>query len=264
VTPPEPYSFTFEPLFLVLGAAGVVLYARAARGQAVARWRVAIFALGVLLIVGAVNSPLETLAAHYLLVVHLLQNVMVADWAPPLLVLGLTLAMRAAVARRGGRAFTWLTRPKIALAVWLVGWYGIHFAGFYDFALRNPWALNVEHALLIVIGLLFWWPVFSASPHELASLVKVAYLFAGFLGASFLGHALLFSSTPFYDYYTEVPRLWGLSASEDQTYGGLLMNVEQSLVFLAAVAYFLVRLVQEEQEHEGELPPGRQNQTGEH
>jgi cytochrome c oxidase assembly factor CtaG len=243
----SPYAFSFEPLFLALGALALVLYGRAARAEPAPRGNIVLFVLGVLLIAGALNSPLETLAADYLLLVHLLQNVMIADWAPPLLILGLTPAMRAAVARRGGRPFAFLTRPKVALPVWLVGWYGIHLALFYDFALGNPWALNLEHALLVTIGFHFWWPVFSDEPHLLSTPLTIGYLGAGFVGSMFLGLALTFSQTPVYGYYTEVPRIWGLSAVQDQNFGGILMSTEQAIVFLAAITYFLVRLLREEE-----------------
>jgi cytochrome c oxidase assembly factor CtaG len=250
---PDPYSFTFEPLFLALALVASLAYGRALRNEQVPARRILLFALGVVLIAGALNSPLETLAANYLLLIHLLQNVMIADWAPPLLILGLTPAMRAGLARRGGSVFAWLTRPRVALPVWLVGWYGIHLAGFYDFALRNPWALNLEHGILIAIGFLFWWPVFSEEPQHVSTPIKLAYLGGGFVGSAFLGLALTFSSTPIYDFYTEVPRLWGLSPPQDQNFGGILMNGEQALVFLTAITYFLVCLLGEEEEKERAL-----------
>ncbi len=90
---------------------------------------------------------------------------MVADWAPLLLVLGLTPSMREAIARRGGAPFASVTRLRVALPVWLAGWYLVHLAAFYDTALENPWLLNVEHLVLLAIGLLFWWPVISDVPH---------------------------------------------------------------------------------------------------
>jgi putative membrane protein len=247
VSPPPASSFSFEPVFLALCVAAAVLYAVWARSDPPPWWRVALFTLGLVLIAGALNSPLETIAVHYLLLIHLLQNVMIADWAPPLLILGLTPAMRAAVARRGGRVFAWVTRPKVALPVWLVGWYGIHLAVFYDFALRNTWALNVEHALLIAIGLVFWWPVFSEEPHAVSAPVKVGYLGAAFVGSVFLGLGLTFSDAPFYDFYEAAPRLWGLSPVQDQNFGGILMNLEQAAVFLAAILYYLLKLIPEDE-----------------
>jgi cytochrome c oxidase assembly factor CtaG len=246
VSAPPASSFSFEPLFLALTAVAAVLYWAAARRDPPGR-RAFLFALGLLLIVGALNSPLETIAVNYLLLIHLLQNVMIADWAPPLILLGLTPAMRGAIARRGGAAFAWITRPKIALPAWLVAWYGIHLAVFYDFALRNPWALNIEHALLVAVGLLFWWPVLAGEPHDVSVPVKIGYLGAAFVGSVFLGLGLTFSETPFYDFYAEAPRLWGLSPSQDQNFGGILMNVEQAAVFLAAILYYVVRLMPEEE-----------------
>jgi putative membrane protein len=244
---PDPYGVTFEPLYLALALVAAIGYAAAARRDPVPSWRIALFALGLLLVAGALNSPLETLATHYLVLIHLLQNVMISDWAPPLLILGLTPAMRAAIARRGGRAFAFATRSRVALPVWLAGWYLIHLAAFYDAALRNPWLLNVEHALLILIGLLFWWPVISDVPNAASTPMRIAYVGIGFVGSAFLGLALTFSGTPFYPYYEDVPRLWGLSPVEDQNLGGVLMTGEQALVFLTAIAALLLRLLREEE-----------------
>lgn len=251
--PPDPYAFSFEPLFLGLAALAAVLYGRAARREHVPRGRGVLFGLGLVLVAGALNSPLETLAAGYLLLVHLLQNVIVADWAPPLLVLGLTPPMRAAIARAGGRPLAWATRPQVALPVWLVGWYVIHFAAFYDAALENPWLLNVEHLLLLAIGCLFWWPLLADVPHAPSTPLRIGYLGAGFVGSVFLGLALTFSGSAFYDTYERAPRLWGLSPAEDQNLGGVLMTGEQAVVFLAAIAYFVVRLLREEEAKERAL-----------
>ena len=183
-----------------------------------------LFGLGLVLVVIPVNSPLETLATERLLLIHLLQNVMIADWAPPLLILGLTPTMRAALARIGGRPFAALTRPVVSLPVWLVGWYAIHWGVFYDFALRHPAALNVEHLILVAIGLIFWWPLLSDEPRRVSTPMRIAYLGVGFVASAFLGLAFTFSASPFYDYYAGAPRLWGLWPAKDQNLGGMLMT----------------------------------------
>ena len=54
--------------------------------------------------------------------------------------------------------------------------FSFHLAGFYDLALRNPWLLNLEHAALIAIGLLFWWPVLSDAPRAVGVGLKLGYL----------------------------------------------------------------------------------------
>jgi hypothetical protein len=52
-------------------------------------------------------TPLDTLALHYLLVMHLLQNVVLAEWGPLLVVVGLTPAMARELERiPGARTLT--------------------------------------------------------------------------------------------------------------------------------------------------------------
>jgi cytochrome c oxidase assembly factor CtaG len=232
-------AFSFEPLFLALAAAAGVLYWRAARADPPPRWRAATLGGGAFLIAAALNSPLETIAAHYLLLMHLLQNALIADVAPLLVVLGLTPRMRDALARRGAGRI----RSRWILPVWLGAWYCTHIAVFYDWALRSGWGLNVEHAILIAAGLLFWWPIASG---RLTPPAGLAYLAVAFVGSSFLGLAYIFSSSPFYAFYEHAPRLWGLSPVRDQNLGGILMNGEQTLVFLLAIGWFVWRLLEEE------------------
>jgi putative membrane protein len=246
---PSASSFSFEPAFLVLGAAAVYGYVRLSRAvEKPSAGRATLFGVGVALIALPLNSPLETIAVHYLLVIHLLQNVMIADWSPPLLILGLTPAMRDRVAALGGRPFALLTRPRFALPFWLIVWYGVHLPPFYDWALRRGWPLNLEHGLLILAGLLFWWPVFANEPHRVPTAVRLAVLGMAFIGSAFLSLAYIFSARAFYAFYEHAPRLWGLSATKDQNLGGILMNVEQLAVFFAALSYFLLRLLSEEDE----------------
>ena len=251
----SPWTPTFEPLFAALGAVAVWLYMRAWRSAdpRPPAWRAWLYGLGVALIVLALNSPLETIAVEHLLLFHLLQNVVISDWAPPLLLLGLTPVMRAALAARLGGWFAWVTRPAIALAVWLVTWYAIHLAALYDAFLRHPGLLNLEHAVLIAVGLLFWWPVLCDAPRSVPTLGRLAYVFSAFVGSAFLGLALTFSP-PVYDYYEELPaRLWGISAAQDQNLGGILMSTEQAVVLFSAIVWLLLRLFREEQEAEARL-----------
>jgi cytochrome c oxidase assembly factor CtaG len=242
---PSATSFSFEPLFLVLSVAAGALYARAARRDPPGSARAAAFGTGLFLVAASLDSPLETIAAHYLLLVHLLQNALIADLAPPLLILGLTRGMQQAIARRGGRPFALVVRARVTLPLWLLAWYGTHAGPFYEWALRTGWGLNVEHAILIAAGLLFWWPLLT---RRLSNAVALAYLGIGFAGSVFLGLAYIFSTSPFYGFYERAPRLWGLSPVRDQNLGGVLMNAEQTAVFLVAIGWFVWQLLEEEHE----------------
>jgi cytochrome c oxidase assembly factor CtaG len=249
---PSPWSVRFEPAFVVLAAIAVVLYVRAWRREPGAAWRTWCFGIGIALIVGALNSPLETIAIEYLVLFHLLQNVMISDWAPLLLLLGLTPAMRAGIATRGGNLFETITRPAITLPIWLVAWYVIHLGPVYDAAVRSDVLLGIEHAVLITVGLMFWWPILCDTPRSLATLGRIAYVLAAFVFSAFLGLALTFSP-PFYTYYENRPRLWGITAEQDQNLGGILMSTEQAIVMFSAVVWLLVRLLREEEAAEERL-----------
>jgi putative membrane protein len=232
-------AFSFEPLYLAFALAAAALYWREARGVAPPRWRIVAFASGLFLTAASLNSPLETIASKYLLLMHLLQNALIADVAPLLVVLGLTPEMRDGLTRRGlGRL-----RSRWILPLWLGAWYLTHLAPFYDWALRTGWGLNIEHGILIAAGLLFWWPIVSG---RLSPPAGLGYLAVAFIGSSFLGLAYIFSSSPFYSFYEHAPRLWGLSPTRDQNLGGIFMNGEQTLVFLLAIGWFVVRLLDEE------------------
>ena len=232
-------SFSFEPAFLVLAVAAAGTYVWAARTDRPSTRRAVVFGVGLFLIAASLNSPLETIAAKRLLLIHLLQNALIADLAPPLILLGLTPAMRGRLDALGLRRL----RARYALPAWLAAWYGVHIAGFYDWALRTGWALNIEHALLILGGLAFWWPLVSG---RLSPPPALAYLGAGFVASSFLGLALIFSSRPFYPFYEHAPRLWGLSPVRDQNLGGIVMNGEQTLVFLLAIGWYVWRLFEDD------------------
>jgi cytochrome c oxidase assembly factor CtaG len=246
VTPPAS-SFTFEPGFAVAAVLAAAVYLRAARRERVPGWRRATCISGLVLMAAPLNSPLETIAVHYLLLGHLVQNALIADVAPPLVLLGLTPAMGTAIAGRLGpvgrmlaTGFTW--------PLWVVGWYATHLTRPYTYALEHPLALDAEHAFLIFIGLCFWWPVIVPTARRMTSGVAVLYLLGAFVAASFLGLAYTFIPDPLYPYYVHAPRLWGISAARDQNLGGVVMTAEQSAVFLTAVALTLLRLLAEDEE----------------
>ena len=132
---------------------------------------------------------------------HLLQNVIIADWAPPLFLLGLTAPMIAAVGRP--RAVRWAVRPQVALPVWLATWYVIHLPVVYDYALRNRAVLGVEHLAFIVAGLMFWWP--DIVPGSLTQRGRVLYLFIAMVTMMPLSFAIALID-PLYDFCRETPR----------------------------------------------------------
>jgi cytochrome c oxidase assembly factor CtaG len=214
-------------------------YALAARGVRLPRERVAAAALGLVLLFAAFATELEPLANHTFLWAHLLQNVVLAEWVPALLVLGLP----PALARRWS-AFP-LFRPLVALPLWLAAYYVWHLPWLYDLALRHPHSLlHLEHLTYLLAGTCLWWPVVHGTH---SSGAKAAYLFAAFVLASPLGLLLALIPRAVYPFYAHAPRTWGPAPLADQQIAGVTMAAEEALVFFAVFAAYLLRFLQEEQ-----------------
>ncbi len=221
-----------------------------------ARWRIACFLVAMVLLLVVSATPLHTLAMHYLLTIHLLQNVVLAEWAPLLVVLGLPPALAAALARRA--LMHVLTHPGVALPLWLGNYIVWHLPWVYDTALENPSTLlHLEHALYFLTGILLWWSVVQDAPHRLGAGVRAGVVFAAFVLASPIGLMLALVPNEIYDFYALAHhRVWGLSVLEDQQIAGVLMAVEQAVVFFAVFAYWFLRFLSEEELREDvDRPP---------
>ena len=202
------------------------------------------FYSGCALLLATAVTPLDALSYH-LLSAHLLQNVALAEWAPALLVLGIPRAIAADVARLA--IFRVLTRPALALSLWLVTYYLWHLPPAYDTALEHPALLHLEHVCYLVAGSLLWWPVFQDVPHRLSSAGRALYLFVAFVLASPIGLLLALLPEPAYDWYVQGGGLWGLTPETDQQIAGVTMSVEQAVVFFAVFAVFFFRFLAEEE-----------------
>jgi putative membrane protein len=187
---------------------------------------------------------------HYLLTVHLFQNVVLAEWAPLLLVLGIPPALATHLTRP--RLVRGLTHPAVALPLWLANYMLWHLPWIYDAALENPnTLLHLEHALYFLTGIAMWWCVFQDEPHRLGAGARAAYVFAAFVLASPIGLVLALVPNAIYDFYVAAHhRLWGLTPLEDQQLAGLLMAVEQAVVFFAVFTWWFFRFLSEEERRE--------------
>ena len=242
-TPPASSWYPAWEEVAVLVGLGVA-YVLAAQKDRPSLLRSALFFSGLVLAFVAVASPVATVAVHYLVSAHLLQNVVLAEWTPALLVLGLGPWVAGWVARTSVPRT--LTRPLVALPLWLATYAFWHVPFAYEAALDNRLLLDLEHLSYVAVGLCLWWPVFQDEPWHLPSGGKAAYLFAAFVLASPLGLLFALLPSPLYDTYVQAPRLWGLEPLEDQQIGGTLMAVSEAIVFFGLLAYFFVRFMAEE------------------
>jgi putative membrane protein len=238
----DPYSWSLH--WGVLAAVGVLVATylwTQRRWPAVTARRVA-FDVAVILLLAVYVTPLHTIALHYLLSVHLLQNVVTAEWAPGLVVFALAPSLAQELARL--RIVRALTHPLVALPLWLATYFVWHLPAIYDFALRRPDSLlHAEHLTYFLAGVLMWWPIVHG---RYSDGLKALYLFAGFVLASPLGLLLALLPRPIYDFYEDAPPLWGLSDLTDQQIAGVTMAAEQAIVFFAVFAWFFLRFLRTE------------------
>lgn len=233
---PDPFAWQLHPEALAGLAVLVAAYVVATRRFPASRAREAAFAGGIFLLLATAVTPLESLTFH-LLTAHLLQNVVLAEWAPLLLVLGVP----PALAPR-------LLHPAAALTLWLANYFVWHLPPVYDTALRHPdTLLHLEHATYLATGVLLWWPVFH---RPLAHGIRAGYLFVAFVLASPIGLLLALLPDPAYDFYAGGFEPWGLSALSDQRIAGVTMAGEQAIVFFALFAWAFFCFLGEEERGE--------------
>jgi cytochrome c oxidase assembly factor CtaG len=175
--------------------------------------------------------------------------VILAEWAPALLVLGIPPALAERLSRLA--AVRHLTRPPVALALWLLTYFAWHLPPAYDTALEHPATLlHLEHACYVAAGALLWWPIFQDTPHRISNAARALYLFLAFVLASPVGLLLALLPEPAYDYYVEGGGLWGLGPHADQQIAGVTMAVEQAIVFFAVFTVFFFRFLADEERAE--------------
>ena len=228
---PDPYTWSLHPEATAPILLLALAYLYATRAHPVRWWRAASFTAGIAMLLATAVTPIDSLSYH-LLTIHLLQNIVLAEWAPALLVLGLP----PALARR-------VRIPlAIGLPVWLLTYFLWHVPAAYDAALRNDALLHLEHLCYLAAGVVFWWPVLHGGARDA---LKALYVFAAFVLSSPLGLLLALLPEPIYGYY-EGASLWGLTPLQDQQLAGLTMAGEESVVFFAVFSYYFGRFLSSE------------------
>jgi putative membrane protein len=220
--------------------------------------RAMLFGAGLLLLVGAVVSPLDSAGDDYLLSAHMLQHVLIGDASVALLVVAvrgpLVFFLLPPPLLRRLAAYGWLRAtlsflllPLVSLALWAAAVTVWHVPRFYDFAVAHPMVHHLEHASFFAGGLLVWTQLVDPARHgRLRRPQRIFYALGMLALTQPVVYFLLFSSTPHYDRYAAQPdRLFGLSPLTDQRLAGAVMMVEQLLTLAIFVAVTLRPYVRE-------------------
>jgi len=214
---------------------------------------VAAFALLLL----ALQSGLERYDTT-LFSMHMIQHLILLFPVPILLLQAgpVTLLLRVASPRWRARALRVLqSRVVGVISHPLVGWtllvavmWGTHLSILFDAALEDPFIHDMEHMLYLSTALLFWAPIFSVDPirHRLRGGGALVYLIAQMPQNSFLGVAIMWSTTTLYPHYATLQRAWGPTPLEDQQLAGAIMWLVGDVLFLAAIFAVLAALAKAE------------------
>ncbi len=225
-------------------------------GRHLRSWRTALFALGLVVILFTLNSPIDDWADQYLWV-HMLQHELLALVAAPLLLLGEPLMiMWRGIPLKGRRvAAGWLVRQgwpvrlfetlvnffRRPAASWLtfVMLFSVwHLPALYDIATENEVIHAFEHICFIFGGLVFWSQFIPSLPFKprIGPLAQAAYFFLAAMWGNVLGWAFMFSTTPSYPYYANLPRTSDMiSAIIDQHIAGAVMDVADTAIFISCI-----------------------------
>jgi putative membrane protein len=248
-------AFTFLYFY-----AATVLRARYGWAETIEPGQVAWFCAGTLVLIFALDSPLDTLGDQYLFSAHMVQHMLIAIVAPPLWLLGTPGWMLAPLLKRRGvlAAMRLLTNPIVAFGLFNADLWLWHAPALYDLTLTNERVHIFEHLTFIALGVLFWWPILSPVPDLLPRISRgfgVLYLFLACQPMVALGALLTFSATPLYQPYVTAPRIWGSTPLGDQQLGGLIMWLPTNIPYVIGLSVLFFQWVGE-QDHAERLAAG--------
>jgi len=207
----------------------------------------------------ALMSPIDAFSP-LLLQMHMIQHLLLMLVVPPViwlsepqmpLLFGLPISVRRFWIRPFYRSasvrvvFGWLVNPLVAWCVFVATTWIWHAPPLYQAALSsNAWH-NLEHACFFYSGLVFWWPVIQPYPsaQRYSRWLILPYLFLAAVQGSILSGVFSFADRVYYPQYAMVPRLWGVTALNDQAYAGGLMWIVGMLCYLISAACIAVQLV---------------------
>jgi len=259
------HSWTFEPWIIaaLLLSGGFYLrgwqHLRHRFPQRFEVWRLAAFVAGLFTLFLALGSPLHALAQR-LLQFHMIQHLLLTMVVPPLLLLGaptlpllrglprpmlqhgLSRVLAAPALQRLGH---FLTHPVVCLLAFTVTNVAWHVPDLYELALGSELWHDVQHICFLSTALLFWWPVVQPWPsrQRWPRWTMVLYLLFADIQNTALSAFLIFPERILYTTYAAVPRLWGVSALDDQAAAGAIMWVVGSVIFLVPAGMLTIQLL---------------------
>jgi cytochrome c oxidase assembly factor CtaG len=240
---------------------------RRVASTAIPLWRAGTFVLGLVALWVALGSPLAAMD-HELLFMHMVEHVLVASVAPPLIwlsapVLPIWLGVprwlggraHAAIASGAFRSLRLLVThpitPWLAASLTILGW---HVPAAFELAQQSPSWHWLQRASFFATGLLFWWPVVRpwSAVAKLPRAAVPLYLFAATLPCDALSAFLVFCDRVVYRQYLAEPHHVGMSALADQQAAGAFMWVSITFLYVVPAIAMTVRALSPARQRSGQ------------
>ena len=237
-------------LFIVAIAAGMWMLHRRCHAKA-QPWRVSLMVQGILALWIALDWPVGALGGGYLASVHMLQFLLIALVAPPLILLGVHPEVWERLAGRG--VPDWLskiTSPLVGLiavnAVMLI----THLPAVADPMMATQLGSFAIDLAWLFGGTAFWWPLVAPLPDRprFGQLLRMGYLVLGVMFSPVvivLVAVLVFNQHPLFATYELAPRIAGLDSVTDHQIAGLLMSVGGAIITVIAMSTIFFRWARE-------------------
>jgi putative membrane protein len=213
------------------------------------------FGAGVLALWVALDWPIGPLGAGYLASVHMVQFLLIAVLAPPLLLHGVPERAYRSLESRPTlfRVLSVVTHPLVALAAFTTLMAVTHWPRVVDSMMSSQLGSFALDLTWLLAGLLFAWPVAAPVPERrwLTYSVKMGHLLAGSILNTGVFAFLTFSTLPVYGIYELAPPISVLSAREDQRLAGLLMKMGGAPILWTWISILFFRWFHEDERDEG-------------
>lgn len=232
------------------------------------------YALGLLLLLVALASRLETMVAQFftaralqqLLLTEIIPFLLLASDPYPVLKRGLSTAMRGSLGHFTSNP-VWrermrqLTRPGFVWAMFVMLFWFWHDTSMIAATSRNGLVHAIEVTSLFTFSALYWWHIAASAPHlhkPLAPAVRILYAFLGILPIKLTGIVMLFGLETVVggyrsDYAGQVMLQWGAVQFADNSAGAILIWVIGGIMYALAVTVLGGRALSVE-EAKPELP----------
>ena len=253
---PPATSLNVDPGLLLLAAAIAAAWVWMHRRRALQPTRASTLALvtALALLIADWFSPLATLAEHYLLAAHLIQVLVLMGPIPALLLLSLP-ADAGIPPSAVPRPLRLAVHPIVAIVAINVAFIVWHLTPTFDTALAHWWLYDLMEASLLLVSLLFWWPIVTpCSPpaHRLSGFGKLGYIVLATIPQTFGGLLVALAGHVLYPGYGTGPGLVGFDPMTDQQIAGAAIALVSKIALLAAAGVIFMNLLNAGSDDRGE------------